>query len=320
MFVSMSVRHWAKLSYPCYIYLFNIDRYYKPRYQRMKIAAVVILYHPDEKTVENILSYSSFVTKVYIVDNTEIPDRKTVDSIFKVIPACVYISDGINNGIAARLNEVCRHAKDDGFDFIMTMDQDSAFDKDVITNYFRCFDHFPDKNQVAMFGIQYENAHWASDVCNPVSWTTLITSGSLVNLGLFEQTGGFDENLFIDTVDFEYCYRSIEKGFKIILFKNILLTHHLGTKKLQDPSGNKMPSNYSLHSPIRLYYMIRNYMYLRAKYKNSFPAEMLRSRNAVLNRVKINLLHNNNKLSTMRFVLQAVIDFKRERMGKYRKK
>jgi rhamnosyltransferase len=286
----------------------------------MKIAAVVILYHPDEKAVENILSYSSFVTKVYIADNTEIPDRKTVDSISSVIPPCVYIHDGNNNGIAARLNEVCRRAKADGFDFILTMDQDSAFDQAVIANFFRCFDHFPDKGQVAMFGVQYENPHWASDECNPVPWTTLITSGSLVNLGLFEQTGGFDENLFIDTVDFEYCYRSIQKGFKIILFKNILLTHHLGTKKLQDSSSKKRAASYSLHSPIRLYYMTRNYMYLRAKYKSSFPTEMLRSRNAVVNRVKINLLHNTNKLSTMRFVLQAVVDFKRDRMGKYRKK
>lgn len=286
----------------------------------MKIAAVVILYHPDGNTVENILSYSSFVTKVYIADNTEIPVPKIIDSISNVIPGCVYIHDGNNNGIAARLNEVCRRAKADGFDFILTMDQDSAFDDGVITTYFRCFEKFSDRERVSMFGVQYENPQWVSEMCNPVPWTTLITSGSLVNLGLFEQTGGFDENLFIDTVDFEYCYRSILKGFKIILFKNVILTHHLGTTKPDDTSSNKTQVSYSLHSPIRLYYMIRNYLYLRPRYKNSFPTEMLRSRNAALNRVKINLLHNTNKLSIMRFVLQAVLDFKRDRMGKFRKK
>ncbi|MGZ5190971.1 MAG: glycosyltransferase [Flavisolibacter sp.] len=286
----------------------------------MKIAAVVILYHPDENTVENILSYSSSVTKVYIADNTEIPVAKIIDSITSAIPDCVYIHDGNNNGIAARLNEVCRRAKADGFDFILTMDQDSAFDDGVIANYFRCFDEFSDKKRVSMFGVQYENPQWVSALCHPVAWTTLITSGSLVNLGLFEQTGGFDENLFIDTVDFEYCYRSIQKRFKIILFKNILLTHHLGTKSLDDTSSNKTQVSYSLHSPIRLYYMIRNYLYLRARYKDFFPTEMLRSRNAVLNRVKINLMHNTNKLSIMRFALQAVLDFKRDRMGKFRKK
>lgn len=286
----------------------------------MKIAAVVILYHPDENTVENILSYSSFVTQVYIADNTETPFTKIIDSLKRIIPGCIYIHDGNNDGIAARLNEICRRAKADGFDFILTMDQDSAFDQNVITNYFRCFDHFAGKEQVAMFGVQYENPHWSSELCNPVPWTTLITSGSLVNLALFDQTGGFDENLFIDTVDFEYCFRSIRKGFKIILFKNILLTHLLGTRKNPTRTGADRTVSYSLHSPIRLYYMIRNHMYLRRIYKNSFPGEMSRSGKAVLNRLKINLLHNTDKLSIMRFVLQGIVDFKRQRMGKYRKK
>ena len=37
----------------------------------MKIAACVILYHPKEKDLENILSYLPKVDKLYIYDNTE---------------------------------------------------------------------------------------------------------------------------------------------------------------------------------------------------------------------------------------------------------
>ena len=284
----------------------------------MKIAALVILYYPDQRTVENILSYSSYVSKLYIADNSEKPVPEQIASISHAVPGAVYIHDGNNNGIAGRLNQVCRMAKVEGFDFLLTMDQDSAFSEGAIKSYFQCFTHFQEKEQVAMFGVQYENPGWASETCRPVTWSTLITSGSLVNLRLFEQIGGFDENLFIDTVDFEYCFRSIQKGFRNILFKNVLLTHHLGTKKLRHTAGKKTNLSYSLHSPVRLYYMMRNYMYLRAIYKKSFPTEMLQSRNAVFNRVKINLLHNSDRISIVKSLLRAVIDFNRNRMGKYR--
>jgi len=286
----------------------------------MNIAAVVILYHPDQKTVENILSYRYYVDKIYVADNSENASLSIIEAIRNQVPNSIYIHDGHNNGIAERLNQVCKLAKTEGFDFILTMDQDSSFGEPVIKNYFQCFTSYPYKEDVAMFGVQYENPDWVSDICNPAPWTTLITSGSLVNLSLFEKTGGFDENLFIDTVDFEYCYRSILKGFKIILFKNILLTHNLGITRFQSAGKNRNPARITMHSPIRLYYMIRNYLYLRSKYKKTFPAEILQSRNAVLNRIKINLVHNKNKIALLRYVLHGVIDFKTNRMGKYRKK
>jgi rhamnosyltransferase len=284
----------------------------------MNIAAVVILYHPDQNAVENILTYTSFINKLYIADNSETPARFVIDKIQNQVAETEYIHDGENSGIAKRLNQVCKMSITEGYEYLLTMDQDSSFEQTMIENYFRCFNHSPGKEKVAMFGVQYENPDWASATCNPVSWTTLITSGSIVNLSLFEEIGGFDEQLFIDTVDFEYCFRSIQKGFRNILFKNILLTHRLGTKKLKHAAGKKKNLSYSIHSPVRLYYMLRNYMYLRAIYKNSFPTEMLQSRNAVFNRVKINLLHDSDKLSIVKFLLRALIDFKRNRMGKYR--
>jgi rhamnosyltransferase len=241
-----------------------------------------------------------------------------VKSIRSHKPESVYIHDGDNKGIAQRLNQVCKMAIKDGYEYILTMDQDSSFEQTVFKNYLQCFSCYPERENVSMFGVQYENSGWASRDCNPVDWTTLITSGSIVNLSLFEEIGGFDEHLFIDTVDFEYCFRSIQKGFRSILFKNVLLTHRLGIEKLRHATGKKTNLSYSLHSPVRLYYMLRNYMYLRTIYKKRFPGEMLQSRNAVFNRIKINLLHGSDRLSIVKFLLRAVIDVNRNHMGKYK--
>jgi hypothetical protein len=62
--------------------------------------------------------------------------------------------------------------------------------------------------------------------------------------------------------------------------------------------------------------MVRNFLYLQPRYKGSFPVEMMRSRKAVVNRVKTNLIHNQDKIAIARFVFKAVVDFKRNKMGK----
>jgi rhamnosyltransferase len=283
----------------------------------MKIAAVVILYHPESTTVENILSYIHHVSKLYAVDNTEISDPSFIVSIRSRIPGTDYIHDGENAGIAKRLNQVCQKALAEGYDYILTMDQDSSFKPEVIDNYFECFNNYPDKHEVSMFGLQYEHPHWASMQCDAEPITQLITSGSLVNLAIFEKLGGFDEKLFIDTVDFEYCYRSIVNQFKVIRFRNVFLTHNLGTTGLQNATIVSRAKELRFHSPLRLYYMVRNYFYLRRKYAKYFPAEFAMSKKAILSRVKTNLLHGKNKFETLRFISRAVADYKRNSMGKY---
>lgn len=81
-----------------------------------------------------------------------------------------------------------------------------------------------------MFGVNFEQDIQAGLLpCTPVFSTALITSGTLLNLSLFQKIGGFDENLFIDAVDHEYTIKSLLTGYKIIQFPCIQLTHQIGT-------------------------------------------------------------------------------------------
>ena len=38
----------------------------------MDVNAVVILYNPDDNVIDNILSYATFVKKIYIYDNSPV--------------------------------------------------------------------------------------------------------------------------------------------------------------------------------------------------------------------------------------------------------
>lgn len=283
----------------------------------MKIAATVILYHPDENVVRNIKSYLQSVEKLYIIDNTENPVIKITEGI-KQLSNTVYLHDGENKGIAARLNQASDLAMKDGYEWLLTMDQDSFFQNEILLNYLDCFTTFDKKENVGMFGISYYEKSTETNACNALAVNHLITSGSLLNLKLFPGIGGFDEKLFIDDVDFEYCLRSVSLGFGIIRFTNIFLDHHLGEVFDHRSLKNNKLTSRTLHTPVRLYYMTRNFLFVQSKYRSAFNEDIIYKRKALLNRFKNNILYNKKRFAVIKYIIKGVWDYRNHKMGKER--
>ena len=91
-----------------------------------KIAGAVILYYPANSFLQNIESYLRKLDKLFVIDNT--PDNNKALGKLLEIENVVYKHNGENKGIAARLNEAATLAIKEGYDWILTMDQDSYFD------------------------------------------------------------------------------------------------------------------------------------------------------------------------------------------------
>jgi len=280
-----------------------------------KIAATVILYYPDQHTYTNILSYIDQVEILYVLDNSEISYREMIEMLLPKSKV-QYIHDGVNKGIAFRLNQAALLAIQAGFDLLLTMDQDSSFEKEVLVTYFNCIENSAGKNKVAMYGLQSEGKDNSILSCASHEATQLITSGSVVNLSIYKEINGFDENLFIDGVDLEYCYRSILAGFSIIKLDHLYLHHKLGNISYHRSLKNFKLTSRTFHSPIRIYYMVRNYLYLKSKYQHYFKDEMKIQRKDLGIRIKNNLLYGNNRFPLLKYIYKAFIDYKKNNMGK----
>ena len=92
--------------------------------------------------MQNALSYAWYFDQIFIqifiVDNTEGDNSR----IASQIPNAVYIPNGKNLGIAKALNQVIKaalseNAKGRDYRWVMTMDQDSAWDHDQLEKYIR---------------------------------------------------------------------------------------------------------------------------------------------------------------------------------------
>jgi rhamnosyltransferase len=283
-----------------------------------KIAGTVILYYPERNTIFNILSYAGNIDKLYIIDNSEKNNQQLIDEIGLDAHAYTYIHDGVNQGIALRLNQAARLAIAEGYEWLLTMDQDSAFDKQGINSYLQCLSAHTNLAITSMFGITFLNKPAEQTGCNSTPVNKLITSGSIINLQLFESVGGFDEKLFIDEVDFEYCYRSITKGYSIVQFNHIFLQHSIGITSRHTSFKSLKASPRSLHAPIRLYYRTRNYFYINKKYRQQFPQDITATKRAVLNSIKNNILYGSKRLQVLKFIITGFFDYKKGKMGKYK--
>lgn len=277
-----------------------------------KIAAVVVWYNPDLKIKMNIESYISDIDKLYIIDNSEINNYHLIkEDIFNQDKIC-YIPQYCNLGIAKALNIACTQAIEEGFDWILTMDQDSQFHED---SFFKMKD-FINKEYDEKLGIvcpvyKYKHKKLKLEFKKNIELEEVITSGNLLNLKMYTKIGKFNESFFIDLVDFEYCLRIRNEQYKIIQNSNSILLHSLGNSKNFQIFKN-LEINTSNHPAIRRYYMTRNAFYFMKMYPTIKGKYLI---SIVLEIFKI-IFFETEKIKKIKFMYYGVIDYKSEKKGK----
>lgn len=225
--------------------------------------AGIVTYNPDiHRLRENISSIIRQVDHIVICDN----GSRNINSIKEIImsfPIRV-IELNENMGIAYALNKICEISIELGYEWVLTLDQDSVSPVNLIKK----LAEYANRNDVAIVSpeIIYRNNEKYSEreygnSFDEVEWT--ITSSSLTNLNVWKKINGFDNKLFIDMVDYDYCVRARMAGFKVIRVHTVGLNHELGKLYCKRILGRVV--HITNHSAFRYYYMARNNMILKKK-------------------------------------------------------
>lgn len=276
------------------------------------MAAVVVLFNPDLKEVEqNVLSYLSEVDRLYCIDNTNGWQKGNSWLFDGTNPKVQYIQNGKNLGIAAALNIACRAAIVEGYDWMLTMDQDSFFDKQEIDLYIQQIEEFVSGNE--NIGILCPSEVKQSELLKFTEAAHRVTSGSCISLLAYKKVNGFDDRLFIDEVDEDYACKVEIAGFRLIGFDNVKMNHQLGVTKKAGFLGLFAKRDRTVHSPFRIYYMVRNYLYIRSKYKSDFPVMFARRDKEFRTMLKNNLIYSSSIGNAFLRALKGYIDFKRNK-------
>jgi rhamnosyltransferase len=277
------------------------------------IAGVVILYHPDEREItRNINSYLPFVGLLIVIDNSEAFSPAIRNNIESLPGNVQYIHSDRNYGIAAPLNVAARMARNQHYTWLLTMDQDSYFDTEQAELYFELFSqHFLQDDRTGIVAVLHDPSKilHEGDLFHPLD--SVITSGSLVNLNAWNEAGGYDEKLVIDEVDHEFCYHVRQLGYPVVQINRAYMNHQLGTTTSRGYFGTIAKSNRTIHSPRRVYFMVRNYLYVRKKYKRDLPSEFKKRDRMLITALKNNLFFSGKFIPQLKSILNGYMDFKR---------
>lgn len=229
------------------------------------IYAGIVTFNPDiERLSENIESVINQVSSIVIFDNgseniNEITRLAENNNVF-------VIKSTKNVGIAKGLNEIFQNVVEQSYNWVLTLDQDSICPNNLICEFEKESSNF---QNVGIFCpiIDDLNRNQKEIISNDaIEVKNCITSASLTSIQAWKDIDGFDESLFIDNVDFDFCKRLRINNFKIVQVRSVALSHEIGKVTNYTIFGKTFtPMN---HSAFRKYYIARNSIYFGKKFRD----------------------------------------------------
>ena len=288
-----------------------------------KIAAIVVTYNPDEGLNKSTKSLIKQVDSIIMVDNGSNDEGKEIINKIKnkYGEKIEVIFNEENLGIATALNKGVKYALNNDYKWILTMDQDSCAEENMVKIMLETYyviDENERKDILSLFPTFIDRGIESLDKNNEnVKYEYVdaeITSGNLLKAEIFEKAGFFDDSLFIDMVDTDYCMRLNELGIKMIRISGAILNHSIGnSKQVKKLFGTFNTSN---HSATRRYYMTRNRFYTWNKYKNLNSFTLNRDKKLFKKEFVKIILGEDDKLNKVKMVLKGYKDYKNGVRGK----
>jgi rhamnosyltransferase len=208
----------------------------------------------------------------------------------------------------------------------MYFDQDSRVTKEYVKNMLAEYAKQEHPQKIGIIAPSYIDKHTGEALPNaplPLGTGQLSsawTSGSLMSTSLACKVGGFEEQLTIDLLDYEFSLRLRSKGYNILQCSSARLLHSPGHPKSFRFLGKDWFTTYN-HQPARTYYLVRNRIWILRKYgglshRAMFP-NLRRNDLVSLARHSLYLLiAEKSRWQKLCFIVKGAYDGIIDRMGK----
>lgn len=239
------------------------------------VAAVVVSFHPEMPILDSLLaSLLNQVELLVLVDNGGGADYLAADASLRE-RVCYVPLDG-NKGLGFALNVGFAEAVQKGKRYMVTFDQDSHAQPDLIERLYQAMDNAKrlDNKAIAVSPAFFDRRDGkeinfpfytsASGSIKPVFESdnahglvkadALITSGMFVDVQAWKQGIKYDEGMFVDFTDTEWCFRVRDRGYSLYGCLNVQMGHALSDA----PPVKILGLSFFRYSPVRRYFFFRN--------------------------------------------------------------
>ena len=232
--------------------------------QNEKVAVIIVLYNPDTNDIDNVRRIAQYNVG-FVVDNSLIPfmDGETIGNMS-------YICNKANIGIAKAQNIALREILKGDYEYVVFLDQDTRVAVDYPFQIAMEFSRI-DNGRLAVLGPQVVNAVTGGQYASAIHKYEIsengfslrkhiISSGSCMSINALKDVGLMWGELFIDYVDFEWCWRAASKGYQCGVTSHLQISHHVGQRELSIGKYKVIIS-----AQQRYFYQYRNFIWLIQK-------------------------------------------------------
>lgn len=280
----------------------------------MKCAIGIVTYQPDiSRLAENLQAAlaSTMASRVMVYDNHS-DNIAAIRELTVTDNRCLLMENEKNQGISHALNALCKKAFDEGYIWVLTLDQDSVIPEGLLEEYSR----YTDLEGIGIICPGIIDRNMGREYTRQTSGTEYIhqciTAGNLVSLKAWQKAGGYTEELFIDGVDFDFCMKMGEAGFKILRTNNVCLLQEVGHGRMIPLLFHHQMSILN-HPPMRLYYIARNYLYIGRRYHQRWHWTL-----EVAKRMFIVACFEDNRIEKLRAMFLGIRHYCQNHMGAYK--
>jgi rhamnosyltransferase len=246
-----------------------------------RIGTVIVTYRPDLGALAQVLHLHAQTTAwhCFIVDNGS-SDAGAIEACAAAAldpGRCTVLRQVGNIGLASALNIGISAARAHGCTHVALFDQDTQPEAQTLQQLLEALLKLQAQGaKVAAVGPSHVDLRtgteypqrrirglsmltiWPSREAAPaIEVSFVITSGALIPIGVLDVVGPMRDELFIDFVDIEWCFRARATGLRSYCIRNTVIRHTLG-----DGRRSFFGREVSLHGATRYYYMYRNALLL----------------------------------------------------------
>jgi rhamnosyltransferase len=251
-----------------------------------RLPSVIVTYHPDDGFEGRLAAIMRESRPAIVIDNSgDVTTQSRLRTNCAALGAELILNPD-NRGLAAAVNMGFESLQRRGFAAAIVFDQDSTPLEGFSTALIGTARRSPN---AAVIGANWRDEgrpdvparHLRRHPRFPLAFqrvpanqdlegiTCVITSGSLFQLSVWNELGGFDEGLFLDLVDTDFCLRARKLGRCIAVSSDAMLMHRRGTKRrIRGLNRNWWPA---FMPPLRLRYLFRNRVRLVARHGATNP-------------------------------------------------
>ena len=286
------------------------------------LGCVVVTFNPDDNIIEMVNSIAKEYEKFVIVDNASTVNINLIENLKDNYDVHL-ICNKANLGIATALNIGINELEIEGIKYAMLLDQDSIIKVESIKILYNTIKN---NNTYGVVGPTIISKTAIGGISggfirakgfsifkkNIAPHTTMnvltnITSGSIINISLFNYVGKFWEGLFIEGVDDEYCLRMHNYGYGVIVVADATLLQTYG-EEFTSLKKFGIVWNATFHKPYRSYYVFRNSTLIVKRYMFKQPKYVVFKILSMVKRLIAVYLIEDEVLKKYRYSLNGIFD------------